>query len=1745
MKAIRSRILRPWIVLFTVSTLALAWIATMERAHTQTPPYPPNGTPADPNSNCDNGDPQDPSHPCCPEKDCNGDPVSDPEPDCVECSGSNHFSAYTGNVSRKISDLALFGSRGGKPLQFTRYSNTRMSPQNGATGRFGRDTVWTHSYQWYLRSGGTSGGQPALRLAYPQGGDVLFVCSASDPTQWLAPSSLTDRLVQNGNTWTLVRKGGENYVFNKYTTTTGSIFYRFESFSDTKGNAYAVSYSSATDTLPRKITDPSGRWLQINYSNLAALAQSSSTLGSVPYDTAQGAWQEIAVTNTGSYRFLALFDANDWHNADALPISEIEFYDQNNVKITGTPFGSDPYFIDDPNSPAAHEIAKAFDGDESSYYRYAYKRNGYIGIDAGTAKKVSRIRYFIPSGIVANTAAATFVGMTDNSTTTSTIKEVVASDGRKVTYNYSIFTDPSGFFNWQTLTTVNYPEGANALYSYAQQADFTRPVLVDALDEHESGNATHVSYQFAAGGILGAMIREQSGATGEAIAQTGFVAPHVTQAIYPNGKTVTYTYNLTNALLANVKDGNGNITSYTYDQNNAGYIASVTDPLGRVTAYTRNATGALLSATYADGTVESWTRDAQDRILTRSIAAVNDAARTTTYTRDAKGNIIRQDNPDGSFESWTLNAYGDPLTHTLVNGATESWTYNVAGLKTSFTDATGAASTYSYDALDLLASVTDALGRTTSYTRDAAGRITQTMNPDGTSTSVTYDDFGDILARADENGHFWSTQYDEFKRKISSTDPLGRTTTFNYGGGPAAGGCGACNAGGKPVLITMPNGRKIQNTYDLEWRLLTTTMAYGSSEAAVTTYTYDKAGNVLTVKDPISRTTSFVYDLRNRRVKTTFPGSVFRSTAYDGYGNVIAETDELGKTSIRTYGLMNELLTATDATARTTTYLYEVPGASATGHMTSVIQPSGRKSTSTYDALWRVTAQTSAAGTADAATAQTIYDAVGNAIQSVDAMNRATTNTFDVRNRRILTVDAAGRQWSYTYSPDSLLLTTTNPDSTVESRSYDAAHRLLTITDAGGRTTAYAYDLDDHVVKLTDPNGSITRWVFDLTGRNTAKLYADNTQDLFSYDPASQLMVKSRAGGQTATYSYDTRGRNTKVLWAGTSAPPQSTFTYDAANHLLTAVNSTATTTRTYDDAGRVLTDSQKITAASATPYTVGYGYDGDGRLASLVYPDGTTVGYDYNNRGELSSVTNGGPPPVVTYARNLDGSIASIIRENGVSTVNSYDNLGRLLGTSHGSPGVALGGEGYTLDAMSRRTSRTRPDGSVDTFGYDAAGEVTAASYTNNTSTQTFAYDLVGNRLQSSRGLQSASVEITNYTANALNQYTSVSSVSSVVVPTYNANGDLLTDGPRTYTWNGQSELTKVVSTTGGTQTSTFTYDAFHRRVSRVDAQGSTYFIHDGWNVIEEYKKVGTIFLASKRYTWGDDLSGSKQGAGGVGGLLMAEELLSTINQPLSTSVSYLYHFDGNGNVILITDATGQKAAEYQYDAFGRTLSATGTYAQTNRYRFSTKQVELGSGLYYYGYRFYDPENGRWPSRDLIEEEGGVNLYRMVENDGVNDFDLYGLACSRDIQAGHNSTPGTGIAAKSGYNPRTKKVPVKNPSCGYQGCGANAINTANGSTWMKPNAYPHAPGAPSPHPPYAPEDFEDAADTASDLKDNIKRAIDDICADCKCTTYTVTWTIDPGWRRDMEAHNKKVPRRDRIKIPDDGSKSGNCPKKK
>ena len=158
---------------------------------------------------------------------------------------------------------------------------------------------------------------------------------------------------------------------------------------------------------------------------------------------------------------------------------------------------------------------------------------------------------------------------------------------------------------------------------------------------------------------------------------------------------------------------------------------------------------------------------------------------------------------------------------------------------------------------------------------------------------------------------------------------------------------------------------------------------------------------------------------------------------------------------------------------------------------------------------------------------------------------------------------------------------------------------------------------------------------------------------------------------------------------------------------------------------------------------------------------------------------------------------------------------------------------------------------------------------------------------------------------------------------------------------------------------------------------------MYDGWNLIQETTTTDSG-ESTEYYVWGLDLSGSLQGAGGIGGLLMRQ----------MDSGEFLYLYDANGNVGQLVDAsTGSLAAQYEYDPFGNTIVANGSEAGSNPFRFSTKYFDEETGLSYYGYRYYSPELGRWINRDPIKEDGGLNLYGFVGNGPINKFDLLGLA--------------------------------------------------------------------------------------------------------------------------------------------------------
>jgi len=227
-----------------------------------------------------------------------------------------------------------------------------------------------------------------------------------------------------------------------------------------------------------------------------------------------------------------------------------------------------------------------------------------------------------------------------------------------------------------------------------------------------------------------------------------------------------------------------------------------------------------------------------------------------------------------------------------------------------------------------------------------------------------------------------------------------------------------------------------------------------------------------------------------------------------------------------------------------------------------------------------------------------------------------------------------------------------------------------------------------------------------------------------------------------------------------------------------------------------------------------------------------------------------------------------------------------------------------------------------------------------------------------------------------------------------YDLDGNLAFDGTWSYEWDGENRLKVMTMTNVATipnpqrKRLEFGYDHMNRRISKVVKtwNGSSFtspvtnlFVYDGWT------ELNTLHSSLCTYLWGQDLSGTMDGAGGVGGLLM-------VARQASPSTNCFVAFDGNGNVTALVNAvSGAVEARYEYSPYGEILRATGPLAAANPFRWSTKFWDEESGLVYYGYRYYSPELGRWIGRDPVEEGACLNLYVFANNLPTTEVDADG----------------------------------------------------------------------------------------------------------------------------------------------------------
>jgi len=385
-------------------------------------------------------------------------------------------------------------------------------------------------------------------------------------------------------------------------------------------------------------------------------------------------------------------------------------------------------------------------------------------------------------------------------------------------------------------------------------------------------------------------------------------------------------------------------------------------------------------------------------------------------------------------------------------------------------------------------------------------------------------------------------------------------------------------------------------------------------------------------------------------------------------------------------------------------------------------------------------------------------------------------------------------------------------------------------------------------------------------------------------------------------------------------------------------------TTFAYDGLDRLVTTTYPNSSTEKV-----LSYDADGNVLTRQTRAGATIGYSYDTLNRLSTKTPPSPAPVVTYTFDLAGHPTGVSDNSAAvtapstaasyATATTYDALNRPLGVS-----------------WTPAPTQATPSASSVTFthGYDGTNRRTQQAVSDNT---WLLYP-------------AATGSTTAYTANALNQYSAVGSVT----PTYDGNGNLTFDGTFTYAYDAENRLISI--TQGGTTIASYAHDGRGRRKSKTVGSTTTLYVTDadGREVLEY---AGTGGAVGTWYAYGLGLNA----------------VLNQMNVAAGTRETMIP--DIQGSILATLDSGSGALSKAGYLTYGENPgSLTGTFRFTGQ-RFDPETggtTNEPSGLYYYRARMYSPTLGRFMQPDPVGYQSGVNLYAYVGNDPLNGTDPPGL---------------------------------------------------------------------------------------------------------------------------------------------------------
>ena len=962
----------------------------------------------------------------------------------------------------------------------------------------------------------------------------------------------------------------------------------------------------------------------------------------------------------------------------------------------------------------------------------------------------------------------------------------------------------------------------------------------------------------------------------------------------------------------------------------------------------------------------------EDRVYGRNVTGIIDhrGERVATFAYDSAARVTRSELAGGAeANTFAYGMAGSARVRSVTNelGKRHDYTFgelsstrreyqlsSVAGLATGTTAAS--ATTMTYSGSSFLASSTDAEGRVVTVARDTRGRpinvVEASGTPDQRTTAITWHPVFNVPATIVTDRLAELRDYDAQGRLVSVTQTDTTTHTAPYS--------------------TNGQSRTFTYSWDANGRLLSQNgpLAAGGLNDDLDTFSFDTAGNLLTMTNAMGHVTAYAgHDANGRPATVTDPNGVITAFAYDPLGRIAGIT------------VKHPTNAALDATTAMT---YD-----AVGNVIQLTLPGTAPLIMEYDAANRLTVMRTAGGERF----EYAYDAMGNVVRETvkradGSAARMVRREFDALGRLLTERLGLRSPARLGYDRVSNLTSLTDPNGFATTSAFDALDRVVATVAPDGGALASTYDQQDNELTFADAISVTTQFTHNGFGEVIQEVSPDRGTTTYEYDAAGRMTKSTDGRGQVVLYTHDLLGRVTRMEPLGRPASEVIDYYWDAGGlpgpyaigQLAKVVDGSGETLFQYDHRSNQTLQQQVI--GTSTAAQLAYDYDLADRITQITYPSGRQVRYGYDTLGRVNLVETRASATTPTWQLVASGHqyepfgpVRAMTLGNGLAVANDWGTDGflaaRRLTPSGG--GAALSDLAYGRDEVGRIaaiTDQVNPTGSV-VYGYDPVGRLTMAVTASGAAlVESYAYTPGTNRLASVT--DTAGTRAVSYDARG-NTVAETRADGTLVAASYDGHArlsgyDRSNIGAQTYTYNGLGDRVRVDKPTGSRR---FVYDTQGRVLAEYGASANEVWAEFIWALPPGANDNGPF--------------GGGDGVAGYAPLALVAQNAAGLPE------IYWAHGNHLGVPQVTTNASGQVTDP------GDDFLRPGFPGQS----------QVLTDLYYNRARDYDPVLGRYIQADPIGLMGDVNPYLYAGADPVNMIDPLGLSPEDWLSSG----PFAGIA--------------------------------------------------------------------------------------------------------------------------------------